>query len=200
MRTMLLTSAAAIGLALAATTAIQPASAAQGTDRYSATRAPSPHRLMHEGMMNPATGARWGHVPGVGISLPTSPQASNITPGDTRSIIAPTLPKPGIGPNANAEEFLAAARRAIANHQTGVAQEALERAETRRLDFDSARNVAPSDDPMIGQIHAALLALADRNFAAVDQQIAGAMSMGPAASNLSGEGTGAPMSPTGSLQ
>jgi hypothetical protein len=37
---------------------------------------------------NPATGARPGHEPGVGESLPLSNKSSNITPTDTRSNIA----------------------------------------------------------------------------------------------------------------
>ena len=131
--------------------------------------------------MNPATGARYGHVPGEGVSLPLSGQASNITPGDTHSIIAPTLPTPPVNPNEGAEQFLNVAKQALARHRTGEAQEALERAETRRLDLDAARNIAPSDDPMIGQIRSALEALGHRNFASADQQISGAMSMGATA-------------------
>lgn len=179
MRKTLLTSVAVLGLALTA-----PAFA----DTTNATRhrqaIPSPHQLMREGAMNPATGARYGHVPGQGVSLPTSNQASNITPADTHSIIAPTLPTPPVNPNAGAEQFLNVARQALASHRTGEAQEALERAETRRLDLDAARNMSPNDDPMIGQIRAALEALGHRDIAAADQQVASAMSMGATAGNM----------------
>src|SRR5438067_4718469 len=138
---------------------------------------PSPHKLMREGAMNPATGARYGHVPGEGVSLPLSGQASNITPADTHSIIAPTLPTPPVNPNAGAEQFLNVAKQALARHKTGEAQEALERAETRRLDIDVTRNISPNDDPMIAQIRAAREALGRHDIASADQQISGAMSI-----------------------
>jgi hypothetical protein len=50
--------------------------------------------------LDPATGARPGHQPGVGESLPLSNNASNIVPGDTRSTIAPTLPASPVGDSA----------------------------------------------------------------------------------------------------
>ncbi len=89
---------------------------------------------------NPATGARPGNVIGTGNSLPTSDRASNINPADTRSIIAPRLPTPGVGDDATTRQYLTAARNALASGRSGEAQEALERAETRLLD----RSVAPS--------------------------------------------------------
>ena len=94
--------------------------------------------------MDTATGARPGHEPGVGTSLPMSDRASNIVPGDTRSIVAPTLPSPPVGPDAGARDYLAAARTALAAGRTGEAQQSLEMAETRALD----RSVAPSQADM----------------------------------------------------
>lgn len=186
MRTMLLTSVAAFGLALAA-----PAMA-QNTATTPTT--PPPHKLMREGAMNPATGARWGHTPGIGISLPVSPQASNITPQDTRSIIAPTLPKPALGENATPAQFLGAARDALARGQTGEAQEAMERAMTRRLDRDAMGGIEPSNDPMIGKIRAALDSLASRQFQTAQQDIASAM---PVAAETGGTPGGEAMNTTG---
>lgn len=200
MRKMLLTSAAAMGIALVAPGIVQTANAA--TDRNGVTT-PPPHRLMREGAMNPTTGARWGHVPGVGISLPTSAQASNITPGDTRSIIAPTLPKPPVSPDAGTQAFLNAAHQAVAAHRTGEAQEALERAMTRRLDGDVLRGVSIADDPMIGQIRGALDSLANRQYSAVQQQIATAESNYTTASTTPGPEAappGTPMNPGGTPQ
>lgn len=84
--------------------------------------------------LDPATGARPGHEPGVGVSLPLSNNASNITPNDTRSVIAPTLPPSSAGPNATAEDYLRAARASLAAGQTGATQQSLEMAETRALD------------------------------------------------------------------
>ena len=87
---------------------------------------------------------------GTGQSLPTSNQASNIDSADTRSLIAPRLPTPPVGEDAPFRAYLSSARQALASGQTGVAQEALERAETRLLD----RSVAPSqvNDPIAGPV------------------------------------------------
>lgn len=166
MRIPLLTSAAVLGLALTA-----PAFAATNGTEY----IPPPHQLMREGVMNPATGARYGHVPGVGISLPTSRHASNITPSDTYSQIAPTLPKPPVNANAGMDPFLHAARNAVAAGKTGMAQESLERAMTARLNEDVLRSVYPRNDPVIRQIQAALDDLSHHRYAAVDRRIAQAM-------------------------
>ena len=89
---------------------------------------------------NTPDGARPGNVPGTGQSLPLSNDASNITPSDTHSVIAPRLPDPEVGENAPPRAFLEAARRALAANRTGEAQEAMERAESRAL----SRSVAPA--------------------------------------------------------
>jgi hypothetical protein len=62
---------------------------------------------------NPATGARPGNDIGTGMSMPMGTHASNINAGDTRSTIAPNLPSPPIGPNANAADYLRAAQSAL---------------------------------------------------------------------------------------
>lgn len=110
------------------------------------------------------TGARPGNDIGTGQSLPMSNQASNINRGDTRSEIAPRLPNPG-AQGDSPEAFLAAADRALARRQTGAAQEALERAQTRLLDRSTDPSMAgtPSDDPRILQISQARQALANRD-------------------------------------
>ena len=89
---------------------------------------------------DPLTGARPGNVPGTGQSLPLSDNASNITPGDTRSAIAPRLPAPLLGEDAPPAAFLRAARTALLVGRTGEAQEALERCESRIL----TRSTLPS--------------------------------------------------------
>jgi hypothetical protein len=110
---------------------------------------------------NPETGARPGNDIGTGTSLPTGSQASNIGPSDTTSTIAPNLPSPSVGPNANAADYLAAARSALSAGQTGEAQQALEMAQTRLL----SRSVplfqtnTPSANPVVQQISQALQAL-----------------------------------------
>ena len=111
--------------------------------------------------IDPATGARPGHEPGVGVSLPLSNQASNIEPGDTRSIVAPTLPTPSVGPGATPRDYLAVARAALVSGKTGEAQQALEMAETRALDRPvvPSQTSVPSGDPLIARIGEARRAL-----------------------------------------
>lgn len=111
--------------------------------------------------LDPATGARPGHEPGVGDSLPRSDKASNIGPGNTRSVIAPTLPPSSIGENATARDYLAAARVALVAGRTGQAQQSLEMAETRALDRSIVADQVdvPSDSRFVGRIGDARRAL-----------------------------------------
>jgi hypothetical protein len=111
--------------------------------------------------VNPETGARPGNEIGTGSSLPLSDKASNISPGDTTSAIAPNLPSPPIGENASVRDYLAAARSALLLGQTGEAQQALEMAETRALDRSVPlfqTNVVDKS-PLVGEIGQALQAL-----------------------------------------
>jgi hypothetical protein len=110
---------------------------------------------------NPETGARPGNEIGTGSSLPYSDKASNITPQDTRSLIAPNLPSPPLGANASVRDYLAAARSALLQGLTGETQQSLEMAETRALDRSVPlfQTNAPSKDPLIGEIQQALNAL-----------------------------------------
>ena len=123
---------------------------------------------------------RPGHEPGVGDSYPASGNASNITSGDTRSVIAPRLPTPAGGPNGSAGGFLADAQTALDRGQTGLAQEALERAETamlqRSVPADQATPVDQAPDVM--QVKAARDALARRDVPAAKQAIQAAMASG----------------------
>lgn len=91
---------------------------------------------------------------GTGNSTPASGRSSNISQADTRSEIAPRLPMPNVGPNADAQQYVSAARRALQQNRTGAAQEALERAETRLLDRSTQADVGgmPASDPMVKQI------------------------------------------------
>jgi hypothetical protein len=106
------------------------------------------------------TGARPGNDIGTGMSLPRSDTASNLNAATTRSELAPNLPAPDVD---TVPSLLAAARADLVARQTGAAQEALERAETRALDRsipagtervpDQGRQVA-----VIGQARQALAA------------------------------------------
>jgi hypothetical protein len=77
-------------------------------------------------------GARPGNVIGTGMSLPRSDNASNLDQQSTRSELAPALPSPSA--TDDIQSLLLDARHALQTGQTGEAQEALERAETRGLD------------------------------------------------------------------
>jgi hypothetical protein len=95
-----------------------------------------------------------------GAGAPFSPRASNIDGADTYSEIAPRLPDPyaaGDGPRA----YLVAAQRALDHRQTGAAQEALERAQTRILSrsTDPAFADRPDDRGLSRAITDARLAL-----------------------------------------
>lgn len=87
-------------------------------------------------------------VPQTGSALaqPIDRPASNITPFDAHSVIAPALPAPPV-PSADPQSvFLVAARDAVQAERTGEAQEALERAETRLLNRTLPSPVAPLAD------------------------------------------------------
>ncbi len=111
---------------------------------------------------NPTTGARPGNEIGTGSSLPLGTHASNIDQRDTHSSIAPNLPSPGIGPNANSVDYLRAAQAALQAGRTGEAQQSLEMAQTRLLDrsVPQAQTDNASDNPAVTQIRQALRALA----------------------------------------
>jgi hypothetical protein len=111
--------------------------------------------------VNPGAGARSGNEIGTGSSLPRSDKSSNISPGDTRSVVAPNLPSPQVGENASVRDYLQAARSALLLGRTGEAQQALEMVETRALDRSVplfSTNVAVKD-PLVDEIEHALHAL-----------------------------------------
>jgi hypothetical protein len=112
---------------------------------------------------------------GAGVPLSTKP--ANLAPSPSGSVIAPRLPSPSLGENATAKDYLMAARKAISQGQLGMAQEALERAETWVLD----RSVRPSQvrnqitDPAVEDISGALHALAAQNTAEAQRRIDAAL-------------------------
>ncbi len=111
-----------------------------------------------------------------GVGSPTSTQASNTGAANTRSEIAPRLPDPNAA-SSTPEAYLAAARSALAAGKTGMAQEALERAETRILSrsTDPSMAASPADMPMVRQIGAARQALANRDTRGAQAAIGAAM-------------------------
>jgi hypothetical protein len=109
----------------------------------------------------PVDGARPGNVIGTGMSLPRSDNASNLDSQTTRSELAPALPVPSA--TDDIQSLLLDARHALQTGQTGEAQEALERAETRALDrsVPQGEERVVAEDPLTeatGQARAALAA------------------------------------------
>ena len=118
---------------------------------------------------NPAMGARPAGAE------PFSTKASNISAFDTHSVIAPRLPQPAVlGDNPG--QYLRAARKALATGQTGLAQEALEEAETRLLDrsVPMGDQDVPDHSPAIRRIDDALQALATGNLVEARRLTSGA--------------------------
>ena len=126
MRITMLMSAALLGASLAAANAQTTGAAGPApADQYNGV---------------PPTSAYRG-----GAGSPFSNRASNITGNDTRSVIAPRLPNPDTTGDSP-RDFLVAAQRALAAHQTGAAQEALERAQTRILTRSTDPSMANAPD------------------------------------------------------
>jgi hypothetical protein len=132
---------------------------------------------------NPETGARPGNEVGTGMSMPMGYRASNIDHNNTHSLIAPNLPSPQVGPNANAADLLRAAQSALRAGRTGEAQQSLEMAQTRLLSrsVPMGQTNNPSDNPAVSQISQALRALSAGDRAQTMQLIQAAI---PAATAL----------------
>jgi hypothetical protein len=111
--------------------------------------------------LDPSAGVPKGQVPGYEPGLPVSNKASNIVPADTRTAIAPALPQPAVGGNADPRDYLRAAHAALVAGKTGEAQASLEMAETRLLTRETTPDQAamPSASPMVANIRQALTAL-----------------------------------------
>lgn len=90
-----------------------------------------------------------------------STRASNIGPGTTRSGVAPSLPTPEVGQGAEPDAYLQAARDALRQGRTGLAQQSLEMAETQMLHRSVTPGQAPrpADTPVIASLRDARLAI-----------------------------------------
>lgn len=117
-----------------------------------------------------------------GGTEPASTIASNIAPSDTHTVYSPKLPDPPVSEDAGPYELLSAASQAIQAKQTGEAQEALERAETRLLTRSVPADAAgiPDNGAAVQQITAARLALGDGDLAHADSAVQLAMQSLPA--------------------
>ncbi len=132
---------------------------------------------------NPAPDDQGRPVGTGGQAMPLSPKPSNLPGQGAAPELSPRLP--AAPETADAAQLLAIAKSALATGQTGAAQEALERAETRLLDRSVAPSQAhtPSADPAVAALSAALAALGAGDVAAAQRQIdaAGKALAGPAA-------------------
>ena len=144
---------------------------------YPAPAYPPPSSVPPAAYQPPAdygpSGARPGNPIGTGSSEPHGNRASNISPYDTRSTIAPNLPSPPLGPNATPRDYLMAARNSLAAGRTGEAQQSLEMAQTRLLDTSvpAFQTSAPIRSPAIDAIARALQALGAHDRAGAMQSI-----------------------------
>lgn len=104
-------------------------------------------------------------IPAQPSRQPVSHHATNINQSNTRSVISPSLPPTGLGPNADATQNLQVAVTALRNGQTGRAQHALENAQTyllnRSVIYDRVNH--PSSNPTVQTIGSALNALGHGN-------------------------------------
>ena len=137
---------------------------------------------------------RPGHEPGVGESEPSSTRASNINRRDTRSDIAPRLPTPRGGENASPDTYLRDAQRALSQHRTGAAQEALERAETAFLNNPSnpAEPGGPVSNPQQQATEQARQALGRGDTAGAQQLVNQALSQSASGGPSGGGSMGGP--------
>jgi hypothetical protein len=181
MRTLLLASAATFALVLAhpgfAQTGTQPTNQPRAAGQASPTPADlsAPTDPTVPAAVQPQPSPAATAVPGT--HEPFSRSASNIDPNDTRSMIAPRLPAPPVGPDATAPQLLHAARDALARNATGEAQEALERAETVLLDRSTEPSQAsiPDGQRAVGLIAQARGALGRGDKAQATQAIDAAL-------------------------
>jgi hypothetical protein len=177
---ILLTLAAPLAIAQTSTPNAPPAPAGQTPPEKTAAPMKSGGHTMRQTDRTTNTtntaDIRPGHEPGVGDSFPASNKASNITAADTRSPIAPRLPAPGVG-EATPAAYLGAAQSALNAHQTGRAQEALERAETAMLQRSVPADMAatPDQQPGVVQVKLARDALAKGDVRGARQAISAAM-------------------------
>lgn len=104
-------------------------------------------------------------IPAQPSRQPVSHHATNINQSNTRSVISPSLPPTGLGPDSDATQNLQVAVTALRNNQTGKAQHALENAQTYLLNrsvlYDQVNH--PSSNPTVQTISSALDALGHGN-------------------------------------
>ena len=112
---------------------------------------------------------------------PVSDRASH-TPGSAPSSeIAPRLPEPAGGDGGSPEQFMHEADRALEMHKTGLAQQALEMAETRMLDRSTVASQAsmPNGEPEVRALRRAREALGRHDLREAHQAIREALNDAP---------------------
>ncbi|HJS87830.1 MAG TPA: hypothetical protein VJ779_20450 [Acetobacteraceae bacterium] len=172
--------------ALAQTTTGQPG---LSQDRYSA----------QSGMSAEGTNAApLQELPAPPSRQPMVHHPTNILGSQPHSVISPSLPPVGLGPNATATEYLAVAESAVNRRQGGVAQSALENAETYLLNRSVPMGAVnqPDQSPAVQTISNALETLARGDWAQTRQLIQQAMQQAQQAQMAMRSG----MQPAGGMQ
>jgi len=143
-------------------------------------------------------GATMGELPAPLSRQPMVRHPTNLNPRTTRSEISPSLPSPGLGPNATATEYLAVADSALSRNHTGEAQAALEDAETYLLNRSVPQGMVnqPDQSPAVQTISNALQALASGDRAQARQLVQQAMQQAQQAQMAMQSG----MQPAGGMQ
>jgi hypothetical protein len=179
--------------ALAVTPALAQTSDQQGLSQEGY---PAQNGMPAEG----AGGAPMEEMPAPPSHPPMSRRATNLNERDTRSVISPSLPSPGVGPNADATQYLQAAQNALSRNRTGAAQAALENAETYLLNRSVPQGMAnqPDQSPAVQTISGALQSLASGDRGRTMQLIQQAMQEAQQAQMAMQSGMS--MQPNGAMQ
>lgn len=92
---------------------------------------------------------------------PFSNHASNLPTSNITSRIAPALPPTGLGPNATVSQNIQVASTALAQGKTGLAQNALENAETLALtrSVPAGASTTPDNSTLVSNLSQARDAL-----------------------------------------
>lgn len=148
-----------------------PAPGQAGTQASGTTQAPGTPQA--SGMTPAPGGTQAANKPMASHAVAPSAQASNISPADTHSTIAPPLPTPAGGAEATPAALLRDARAALNSHRTGLAQEALERAETRLLSRQASIDAlgSPIQEPVVNSLSEARQALGRNDISAAREAV-----------------------------
>lgn len=196
MRSLLLASAALLGLAVGTAYAQTSPTGAAGPGAAAGSQGVAPSSITPPGpgaapaeQPTARTGEATQAPPAAPAESVPHPRAASRSGAGQSDVLAP-LPSADLRPDGTAMQYLHSARDALDRHQRGEAEEALERAETRMLDRSTTPTSADHPDaaPPIQQIGDARRALSRGDTARAEQLISQVISAGPAGSDISASG------------